>query len=387
MLGGVPVEIVFEAAKRKNALPNGVSTLEEFRPFATTPAKCTDLSGFLDVFYSNLNYLSNDKQAIKDIVNNFCQSQASQGIYYTEVRFTPHKLAGDKINIDQIVEQVINGLEKGCQRHNIKVTLILSLLSRWNGDNDQRSKDILRLMKKYKYNAETNPCGIVGIDIAGNEPERHAPIRPQISFINSFKQAKDMGFGVTVHAGEGLNCGWDKVKHAINNEFAMRIGHGYHLVMDAMNGNKDAQDFLFKLGNNDNDINDDINVHFECCPTSSVLTNSVDYYEIKDLKNKNIKWDKHPINMLLKYNIPFSLNTDDPAVFQCDINQEMMIAHDKIGLTWKQIGDCFINGAKASFLHAKEKEKLVKTIEIRVNQWLKTKYSGNDHTSQIQSKL
>ena len=71
-------------------MPKGVSTLEDFIPHATTSSKqCNDLSDFLDVFYSNLSFLSNDKQAIQDIVSNFCQSQSLQGIYYTEVRFTP----------------------------------------------------------------------------------------------------------------------------------------------------------------------------------------------------------------------------------------------------------------------------------------------------------
>ena len=295
--------------------------------------------------------------------------------------------------------QVIAELEKGCKEYNIRVTMILSLLSPWNGDNDQRSKDILRLMKKYSYNSINNPCGVVGIDIAGNEPIRHPPIGNYTnkSFQNSFKEAKNLGFGITIHAGEGLNCGWDKVNYAINKEYAMRIGHGYHLATDALKGNIKAKQLLIKLSqkkNNIDGINAGINgginynsIHFECCPTSSVLTNAVEMYDIKDLKNVNIKWDKHPICIFLKYNIPFSINTDDPEIFGCDMKQEINICKEKFGMNWKQIGQCFINAAKASFLKGKEKDELVELVQKRVKLWVRAKQFDADNNTKKLSKL
>ena len=45
---------------------------------------------------------------------------------------------------------------------------------------------------------KTNPCGVVAIDIAGNEAERVALNK---SFTKTFKAAKDSGFFVTIHAG------------------------------------------------------------------------------------------------------------------------------------------------------------------------------------------
>ena len=68
-----------------------MTTLNEFIPFATTPSKCSDLSDCLTVYAHNVALVSNDKQVIDEITEHCCQSQASQGIYYTEVRLTPVK--------------------------------------------------------------------------------------------------------------------------------------------------------------------------------------------------------------------------------------------------------------------------------------------------------
>ena len=280
----------------------------------------------------------------------------------------------------------------------------MSVLCGWDGDSDIRCQEILSLMVKYRYDCKYNPCGVVGIDIGGNEAKRHPPMRDNISFENTFKQAKDLGFGVTVHAGEGLNCGWDKVKYAIEKEHAMRIGHGYHLATDAIDGNIDALNYIKYLSSrsntnvidsgNDKDDHSNINIHFECCPTSSILTNAVGNcdYTIDDINDKSIKWYKHPILMFLKYNIPFSLNTDDPSLFGCDMAQEIQIAKEKFDMSWKQIGQCFINAAKACFLKGKDKQLLIDIVETRVNKWLQhVSQHENNNSSSVrvfeQSKL
>ena len=67
--------------------------------------------------------------------------------------------------------------------------------------------------------------GVVGVDIAGNELLRLDP-----QHIEGFRKAKELGFHITVHAGESGPAA--NVKTAIEQLGAERIGHGYHVVDD-----------------------------------------------------------------------------------------------------------------------------------------------------------
>ena len=79
--------------------------------------------------------------------------------------------------------------------------------------------DVLELAQQFKSR------GVVGVDIAGNEL---LPLDPR--HIEGFKRAKELGFHITVHAGESGPAA--NVKTAIEQLGAERIGHGYHVVDD-----------------------------------------------------------------------------------------------------------------------------------------------------------
>ena len=79
--------------------------------------------------------------------------------------------------------------------------------------------DALELARQFKSR------GVVGVDIAGNEL---LPLDPR--HIKGFKKAKELGFHITVHAGESGPAA--NVKTAIEQLGAERIGHGYHVVDD-----------------------------------------------------------------------------------------------------------------------------------------------------------
>ena len=85
----MPDEIVYNSAKRKNTLPNGISTFKEFMVERSSGKQFSDLADFVKTYYNNLKYLCNDKQTIHDMIAHFCKSQTLQGIYYTELRLTP----------------------------------------------------------------------------------------------------------------------------------------------------------------------------------------------------------------------------------------------------------------------------------------------------------
>ena len=70
-------------------------------------------------------------------------------------------------------------------------------------------------------------------------------------------------------------------------------------------------------------------VHFECCPTSSILTGSV------AMSANTI----HPIMRFAKDNASFSINTDDPTITNTKLTDEYSLLLSW-GLDKKQLQQC-----------------------------------------------
>ena len=301
---------IYDAAKRKGCLPKNVNNLTDFLPYVTAPAQCEDLLGFIKIFWYFLPIIGGDRIALKELAIDFCRQQYESKIFYSEPRYTPWEVLGDSnsefaLSYDEVMEVILSGFEEGCQKYGIKIRSILSILCEWSGDADERCTKTLELMDKYRYNAQTNQCGVVGIDVAGNEAKR---INENIIFDATFQKAKQMGFHCTVHAGEA--SGPMSVKYAIENMCAERIGHGYRAVehegvLSMVTG---KSQFVMHVQNAYKELS---MIHLECCPTSSVCTNAV-----KEYKRSDRKWSNHPIKRLLSEGVHFSLSTDDPMVFQ-----------------------------------------------------------------------
>lgn len=91
---------------------------------------------------------------------------------------------------------------------------------------------------------------------------------------------------------------------------AERIGHGYRVLED---------EAIYKACL-------EKRVHFECCPTSSLLTGSVSLQVHKD----------HPIVQFSRDGASFSINTDDPTVTNTKLSDEYDLVQ-KWGLSKEQI--------------------------------------------------
>lgn len=360
--------------------------LKDFLPKVTAPSQCEDLKDFISIFLYILPIIAGDRIALKELAIDFCRQQYEDKCYYSEARYTPWEVIGQQgtqfsLTYDEVMQTLLAGFEEGCKKYGIKLRSILSVLCEWEGAEDPRCIKTLELLEKYKYDPIKNPCGCVGIDIAGNEAHR---FEENIIFDKTFQTAKKMGFHRTVHAGEA--SGADSVRYAIMNMCAERIGHGYRSVEDleVLEMVKQRNEYIKDNGKEMKDLS---MIHFECCPTSSVCTNAV-----KEYKRFDDKWETHPIRRFIKEGIHFSINTDDPMVFQLsfhlflllydtvlyifiykrtDMAEEIDVCRNKLEMSWKEIGQCDINGAEAAFIDdPKEKQEVIDIVTKRVNLWI-----------------
>ncbi|RWS00092.1 Adenosine deaminase-like protein, partial [Dinothrombium tinctorium] len=220
-----------------------------------------------------------------------CEDQSKQGVAYFETRFSPHLLASPDgflakdfkcLSPERVVQCVTKGIRRGENDFKIKARAILCCINQ----RPDWASEVLELCKLYRNE------GVVGIDCAAGEP-KNGEYDQRI--IDSFLRAKDLGIHRTCHAGEIPNS-CKNVAFVINEMFAERIGHGYHVVKDP---------YIYKSCMH--------KAHFEICPFSSYLTSAV---------TSDFNKGKHPIVQFAEDNVSFSINKDDTTITQTTLDDE-----------------------------------------------------------------
>jgi aminodeoxyfutalosine deaminase len=171
---------------------------------------------------------------------------------------------------------------------------------------------------------------IVGIGIGGDE--RHTAAEP---FRDLYAEARDAGLRLTAHAGETV--GPEGIWGALNIG-AERIGHGLTAIHDA-----DLMGILAER-----------QIPIEACITSNLRTGCC-----KELA-------EHPVRRYFDSGIMVTLNSDDPAMFQSDLENEFQVAHDDFGFSNEHLRELAANSVEASFLPPERKVELLHQIEKAV---------------------
>ncbi|HEF8772551.1 adenosine deaminase [Providencia manganoxydans] len=317
--GNIRPETILSLAQQHNIiLP--ANEIESLRPHVQVITQEADLVGFLQKLDWGVAVLA-DLDACKRVAQENVEDAYNAGIDYAELRFSPYYMAmKHQLPVEGVVEAVIDGIAAGCLEYDIKVNLI-GILSRTFGQ-EACAKELTGLL------AHRNK--LCALDLAGDELGF-----PGALFHNHFKQARNAGLQITVHAGEA--AGAESIWHAIKELGAQRIGHGVKASEDPK-----LIEYLatHKIG-------------IESCLTSNIQTNTV-----ASLAN-------HPLKMFLQHGIIASINTDDPAVEGIELAYEYEVAAPKAGLTPAEIEQAQINGLTMSFLSDHEKQQLRQKAALR----------------------
>ncbi|MGY2575128.1 adenosine deaminase [Vibrio sp. C8] len=235
-------------------------------------------------------------------------------IDYAELRFSPYYMAmKHNLPVEGVVEAVVDGVKAGIRDFGIKANLI-GIMSRTFGT--EACQQELNAILSQRDN-------IVAVDLAGDELGQ-----PGELFTSHFKQVRDSGLNITVHAGEA--AGPESMWQAIQDLGATRIGHGVKAIQDPK-----LMDYLaeHKIG-------------IESCLTSNIQTSTVESLQ------------SHPLKQFLEHGVLACLNTDDPAVEGIELPHEYEVAAPQAGLSQDQIRQAQINGLELAFLSDSEKEAL-----------------------------
>ncbi|CAH8288329.1 unnamed protein product [Heterobilharzia americana] len=155
--------------------------------------------------------------------------------------------------------------------------------------------------------------------------------------VETFGQAKYYGIHRTINVGDYTSA--HSIYNAVITLHPERIGHG-HRILD----NNDLYNYV---------VNE--NVHFELCPSSSVITGAVN----------SKSSEKHPIHRFIEDNVNFSINAGDPTLTQKWNLDEAKYCLRELGLKQTQLNKVNINAAKAAFIIPEERTLLLSHLKSR----------------------
>ncbi|HEX6385714.1 MAG TPA: adenosine deaminase [Anaerolineae bacterium] len=304
---------------REFGLDIPATSLEGLRPYVQITNDPPDHEAFLSKF-EVLRYFYRSPEAVYRLAYEAVADAAADNVRYLELRFSPQALSRVcRFALADVTDWVIDAVERASLDHDIEVGLIVTLV---------RHDPIDQAREVAKVAFDRSGKGIVGIDLAGNEVKfPPAPFKP------IFREAKEIGLGITVHAGEWASA--LGVRQAIEELYADRIGHGVR----AMENSEVLQ------------LVRERNAALEVCLTSNLQTGVV-----RSLSH-------HPLVDMLSVGLLATLNTDDPSISNITLTDEYRRATRVLGLSYADLRRMILNAAAAAFLPEDSRRRLLNRFE------------------------
>ncbi len=290
---------------------------EEFQQRFMILEPMTDLGSVLNKFLDTQKLLATP-EILERVAYEACvDAYTKEGVRILELRYAPTFIQqGHRLTFEEIHEAIVAGVTRAELEYPMAVGLICIIQRILPVQEAERVTDF----------AIANRDTFVGVDLADNEEGFDS--KP---FAPSFLRAKKAGLGITIHSGEAPHpkaASW--VMDAVDVLGATRIGHGVQIYRDPA-----VMELIKNRG-----------IVLELCPTSNMLTNAVP--NLRD----------HPLKKFLDYGIKATINTDDPGIFNTNMNREYRISRETIGLTQVDLEKCAQNAAEGSFIPYNKRKKV-----------------------------
>lgn len=318
--GGLRAQTVIDLAKdiKYNKLPT--KDAGELGAWFHQGANKGNLAEYLQGFEHTCAVMQT-KESLERAAYEMMEDMKNDGVCYVESRFAPVFHTSKGLYNEDVVNAVLEGLEKGKRDFGVGYGLILCGMR-----NMKNTLEIAELAVNFRNQ------GVVGFDLAGEEggypPKKH---------IEAFQFIQRANFNITIHAGEAF--GKESIWQAIQWCGAHRIGHATHLV----------EDFTFDKEGNVVGFGDlaqyvlDKRIPLEICLLSNVHTGAVD------------KIENHPFGIFFKEKYRVTINTDDRLMSDTTMTKEFVTAIEHFNVNMDDVEKITINSMKSAFIPYNER--------------------------------
>jgi len=314
--GSFEPALMFEIAKRnKIEIPfKSVEEIEKAYQF-----DC--LQDFLDIYYQGAQVLIKE-QDFYDLTYSYLKKCAEQNVRHTEIMFDPQTHTDRGVSF----ETVINGISKACAdaKKNIGVSslLIMSYLRHLSEENAFKTLEQSLAFK--------NKITAIGLDSSekGNPPSK---------FKKVFEESVKEGYIPLAHAGEEGDAAY--VWEAIDILKIKRIDHGNNSLQDP----KLIQEIIKR------------DIALTVCPLSNTALQVVG--NLKD----------HPLKKMMDLGLKVTINSDDPAYFGGQVNQNYIDIQKALDLSKKDIYELAKNSFQYALIDDNSKQKYIEELNEYYN--------------------
>lgn len=318
--GSMRLSTILELAKEQGVkLP--ANTEEGLAKAIHMGEVCESLDDYLVAFDVTLSVLQT-APALERAAYELAIDAAAENVRWLEVRYSPALHMEQGLKMTEIIDAVLEGLRRAKRETGIKTGVIICGIRHID---PQMSLRLAELCVAYKNR------GVIGFDLAGAELNF-----PAKDHQRAFQIILKNNVNCTAHAGEAF--GPESISQAIHNLGSHRIGHGVRLREDG--------DLL-------NYVNDH-RIPLEMCPSSNLQTRAVE------------SLDSHPLRFYFDYGLRVTINTDNRLITDTTVTKELMIAHQKLGMSLEDLTTVLVSGFKSAFMPFREKQDMLRAVNAEI---------------------
>ena len=307
--GSIRPSTLLELSWRNN-IPLPARSLEELERWYVF----TDFPHFAEV-YQTLSRCICNAEDIELIARDFLAGQAEQNVVYSEVTYTAlthYRNSG--IAFETQLEALYRARAWAEAEHGVSMGLVIDIPREFC--TPQEAETIADWVIAHQGD------GPLAFGMGGYE----VGVMPDV-FAKAFAKARKASVPIVLHAGEteGPVSIWGALEQG-----SLRIGHGVRCLEDPKLVEHLRQQ----------------QVPLEVCPSSNVCLRV-----FPDLES-------HPIKKLMDQGLYITLNTDDPPMFNTDLNQEYLKVSQTFGLSAAELKQLSLNALRASLLPDSQKQAM-----------------------------
>lgn len=295
----------------RSFLANPAPSLEDVK----TLYSCDSLRSFL-LTYLLTGYFIRTRDNFEALVEHVLQWFSKQSHIYVELTVSVHDYLARGIPL----EAILDCLSRFHSRQNLRVKWIVDPV---RNSGPEKCFSTVQEICRSSINAFS------GITLGGMEDSF-----PSGDFHSLYQLTYEAGMGCTIHAGETGDP--ESIYEALKLPGLSRIGHGIRAVED--------DNLCQKLK--------DREITLEICPTANIFTGLVS--EVAE----------HPIYRLVEKDVPLTVNTDDPAFFNCILSGELAML-EQHGLKRKYLIETQYQSLRSSFCSESEKQELKEILDSK----------------------
>jgi len=293
---------------KEGELKKPFKTVRDIRKFF----QYRDFSHFITTYCTVLKCITQEDQ-FERLTYEMLEDEARCNVRYVEASFSAFDHVKMGLDYGLMLDAINRGVRHAYQDFGIRCNLRIDLVRDYGPEVGMEVLDWI----------QDKSDNIVSIDIGGSEEK--FPPKP---FSRVYQRAKEGGLHLVAHAGEaaGPESIWDAVKY-LNIE---HIGHGVTASLDP-----ELVNYILKR-----------DITIEMCPTSNLRTGVVPSLQ------------KHPIRTFFDKGVRVTVNSDDPSMFNTNMNNEYLQLQRQLNFTVSELFQLSLKALDSSFLPITLKEQM-----------------------------